>query len=224
MPLELFRTAGSEACVVTVHGEDGWRFHLDDPSVFVLCFMNAAFLPLLTAESRETRQRQAEYFRRAFADPALAPLRDLINHVLVCAAPRGFDPIVRLAAYTYANGLSGLLSYAGARALETSVVGSRAAAAMARNWGALLEDSVAQTKPRDILFEALLDDAAARDYPFELGVSAQYPSPADLLCALVGEMIESRRLLRRCPVCDKYFIADALPLPCACGGRPQGAE
>ena len=224
MPLELFRTTGSDTCAVTFHEEEGdWCVRLDDACKLVECFMNLAYLPLLTDDTREIRQRQAMFFRRAFADPSLDPLRNLVNHVLVCETPRGFDPVIRLAAYTFLNGESDLLGCAETRELETSVVGSRAAAGMAQNWNALAEAYAARRESRAEIFQALLDDAAEKEYPFELGVSARYPSLGDVLRMLVGNMIESRRLLRRCPTCMKYFPADALPLPCVCACGEQAA-
>jgi len=225
MPLELFKTSGSEACTLILRGEESaWRFHLEDAVELVLYFMNEAYLPLLSTESWEDRQRQAAYFGAALASPALSALRDLAEHVLVCEQARGFDPVVRLAAYTYANGLPDVLGCAETRELETTVIGSEAAADMTRNWGALRK----QYHERESLFAALLEDAAREGYPFELGVSAQYPSLPHLLRALVGEMAASRRLLRRCPVCGRYSMADALPHPCACESAvpqpPQAPE
>jgi len=213
LPLELFKTAGSEVCTLTLRGEeDNWRFRLENAFELVLYFMNGECQPLLSTESWQDRQRQAAYFREAFASPALVSLRDLAEHVLVCGQPRGFDPVARLAAYTYANGITDVLGFAESREPETSVVGSEAAAHMTRNWGALRKQYCA----REPLFAALLEDAARQGYPFELGVCARYPSLPHLLRALVGDMIESRRLLRRCPVCKSYSMAEALPHPCAC--------
>ncbi|MDR0530988.1 MAG: hypothetical protein LBG83_02860 [Oscillospiraceae bacterium] len=233
MQLELFRSAGSDACVITLRdtlddGDVDWRFRLEHPLQLLLCFLNGDCAPLTGQSPEPLRAVQEEYFAAAFGRAGLGPLRELIEHVLVCAEPaRGFDPIVRLAAYSYAQGLFELTRAASCvekRSLEASVVGAKGAARMAENWAALLEDHAARLQNRDALFEALLADAANNGYPFELSVAAEYSSFAHLLKALTGEMIQQRRPLHRCTVCGEFALADGLPKVCACGQGAGPAE
>ena len=198
------------------------QFRFESPVELVLCFMNRDYSPLLSTQSQSERRRQIAYFRETFAQASLGDMREFINHVLVCETARGFDPVIRLAAYAYAGGSFGFSGGTESRELEASVVGQKAAARMSQRWGALMREHSALGKPRDTLFEALLEDTAANGYPFELGVSTEYASFAHLLRVFAEDMVVNRSLLRRCPVCRRYTIAEALPFPCGCG-QPEAA-
>jgi|GEM_PF-1374663 len=193
------------------------QFRFESPVELVLCFMNRDYSPLLSTQSQSERRRQIAYFRETFAQTSLGEMREFINHVLVCETARGFDPVIRLAAYAYAGGSFGFSGGMESRELEASVVGQKAAARMSQRWGALMREFSATGKPREALFEALLEDTAANGYPFELGVSTEYASFAHLLRVFAEDMVVSRQLLRRCPICRRYTIAEALPFPCGCG-------
>ena len=193
------------------------QFRFESPVELVLCFMNRDYSPLLSTQSQSERRRQIAYFRETFAQTSLGEMREFINHVLVCETARGFDPVIRLAAYSYAGGSFGFAGGTESRELEASVVGQKAAARMSQRWGALMREHSAPGRPRETLFEALLEDAAMNGYPFELGVSTEYESFAHLLRVFAEDMVAARQLLRRCPVCRRYAIAEALPFPCGCG-------
>ena len=224
MGVELFRSSGGEACTVTLReapeGEaGGWQIQLSRPAQLVLAFLNEEYA-VLTEETR-----QEGYLHEAFARGNGTLLREMIDHVLVCEEERGFDPVVRLAAYSYSHelfDLSRLSSYTNRVSLETSVVGKTPMEQMAAGWQAILEAYKAEPfAQRSDLFQALVADAQAQHYPFELGVATEYPSISQLLKAFITEMVRRRVLLRRCPVCGRYSLAaeDAV-----CGCQATKAE
>ena len=242
MSLELFITSGSESGTITMRedtektaeytlesfSQEGsqeqaapFQFRFESPVELVLCFMNKDYSPLLSTQSHGERRQQIAYFRETFARPSLEALREFIDHVLVCENARGFDPVVRLAAFAYAGGAFDFPGGTEGRELEASVVGQTAAARMSQRWGVLLKEYSTFGQSREALFEALIEDAAANEYPFELGVSTEYASFAHLLRAFAEDMIVSRQLLRRCPVCRRYAVAEALPFPCGCGAHDE---
>jgi len=226
MVVETFRSVGSGHCEVALREEANenavaWRFMLDSPACLVLAFLNDDYEALLDASDETTAgQEQALYYRERFARGNSALLRDMVNHVLVCEDERGFDPIARLAAYSFANemfDLSRVASYSERVSLETSVLGTEATRRMSRRWNNLLEGHKQQPFPsRGELFEALMRDAAMNKYPFELGVSAEFSSLPQLLKAFVAEMIRTRVLLCRCGACGRYALA-ADEETCVCG-------
>ena len=218
MALEIFRSFGSEACALTARDQvDGesveWRFQLERPLQLVLAFLNEEpeALGELTLE-------QQHWLREGFAGGSGDMLRDMAVHVLVCPQERGFDPVARLAAYSFSHemfDLSRVASYAARSTLETSVVGTREMSRLSSGWSALLEDYKAQPLPRrEALFEALVEDARRKGHPFELSLATEYTSLSQLLKALVIEMIQTRALLRRCLGCGRYFPANEV---CLCG-------
>lgn len=218
MALEVFRSYGSESCAVALHDRvDGenveWRFQLARPLQLLLAFLNGEPDEIGTLTFAQQR-----YFHESFASGAGELLRDMVTHVLVCEEERGFDPIARLAAYSFSHemfDLSRVASYAARFSLETSVIGRRETDRMSSGWGALLDAYKAQALPRrEALFEALVSDAAAKGHPFELSVATEYASLSQLLKSVVIEMIQTRTLLRRCPACGRHFAANE---ECLCG-------
>ena len=214
MVVEMFRSSGSEACALslrdTVEGLDiAWGFQLESPARLVLAFLNGEYEDLHQGEPLSAGQ--AWYFREAFSRGNCALLREMIDHVLVCREERGFDPITRLAAYSFAHELFDLTrvaSYAERVSLETSVVGTKDMTHMTAGWSAILEAHKKEPLARrSDLFEALMQDAAEKGYYFELSVSQEYSSLPQLLKSIVVEMIRGRALLRRCPACGRYSLA-----------------
>ena len=224
--VETFRTSGQRGCEVIVRevvdGLDAsWRFSLKAPAELVLAFLNDEYDTLRASEEETASDEQSMYYRGVFSRGNGPLLRDMVDHVLVCEEERGFDPIARLAAYSFANGmfdLSRVASYTERLSLETSVVGAAATAQVSERWNALLEEYKQQQFPRrEELFAALVKDTEENGYPFELGVSMEYSSLPQLLKAFVVEMIRTRALLRRCPACGRYALA-AEDGACWCGG------
>ena len=214
MVVELFRCAGSEACALslrdTVDGAQvAWAFQLESPARLALAFLNDEYESL--AQGAPLEAGQAWVFREAFSRGNCALLREMIGHVLVCREERGFDPVARLAAYSFAHelfDLSRVASYAERVSLETSVVGTRDMTRMSAGWSVILEAHKKEPLARrSDLFEALLRDAAEKGYAFELSVSQEYSSLPQLLKSVVVEMIRGRVLLRRCPGCGRYSLA-----------------
>jgi len=217
MALEFFRSFGGEACALTVRERvDGqsveWQFQLNRALQLVLAFLNQE--PEALGELEPAQQK---YFLEGFGGSGDL-LRDMAAHVLVCTQERGHDTIARLAAYSFSHemfDLSRVASYAARYTLETSVVGTREMARMSAGWSTLLETYKAQALPRRAaLFEALVNDARVKGHPFELSLAAEYASLAQLLKALVIEMIQTRALLKRCLGCGRYYPANEL---CGCG-------
>jgi hypothetical protein len=216
MVLECFRSAGSEACAITLCdtiGEEDfrWHFQLESPAQLVLAFLNGEYDSLL-AEDEQQRAFQQTYLRESFGRESLRLVRGMICHVLLCTQEQGFDPVLRLAAYTFAEGMfeiARLTRYTEKATLETSVIGAEAMAGMTAKWGQMLAAHEAVTPPasREGLFEALLADAAEAGYPFELSFCQEYASFAHLLKAFAVEMIRRRVLLKRCLRCGRYFLA-----------------
>ena len=230
MVVEMFRTSGENGCEVIARETLGgtlvaWRFLLNGPASLVLAFLNDAYETLRASEEETISDEQAMYYRETFARGNGALLRDMINHVLVCEEERGFDPIVRLAAYSFANGmldLSPVTSYAERVSLETSVLGAEATQWMSERWNALLAEHKLRPFPcREEFFKALVQDAEAAKYPFELGVSTEFSSLPQLLKAFVAEMIHKRVLLCRCELCGRYALAAEEEL-CLCGEETAG--
>jgi rRNA maturation protein Nop10 len=224
MVVELFRSSGSEACALslrdTVEGIDvAWDFQLEYPARLVLAFLNGEYEDLNQREPLS--EGQAWYFRDAFSRGNCALLRELVDHVLVCREARGFDPITRLAAYSFAHelfDLSRVASYAERVSLETSVVGTKDMTHMTAGWSAILEAHKKEPLARrSDLFEALMQDAAEKGYSFELSVSQEHSSLPQLLKSVVAEMIRERELLRRCPACGRYSLAEE-ESGCGCAG------
>ena len=218
MALEVFRSFGSETCAFTARERVGgesveWHFQLERPLQLVLAFLNEE--PDALGVLTDVQQR---WLREAFANGGGDLLRDMAVHVLVCSEERGFDPIARLAAYSFSHelfDLSRVASYAARYTLETSVVGTQAMGRMSSGWSALLETYKTQAVPRrEALFESLVEDAQAKGHPFELSLAAEFASMSQLLKSLVIEMIQMRTLLRRCLGCGRYFPANEL---CVCG-------
>ena len=218
MALEVFRSFGGEACALNVRERVGgesveWQFQLDRALQLVLAFLNQEPDSL-----GELTPAQQVYFLEGFASGGGDLLRDMAAHVLVCTQERGHDTIARLAAYSFSHemfDLSRVASYAARYTLETSVVGTREMARMSAGWSTLLETYKAQALPRRAaLFEALVNDARVKGHPFELSLAAEYASLAQLLKALVIEMIQTRALLKRCLGCGRYYPANEL---CGCG-------
>jgi len=218
MALEVFRSFGGEACALTVHERVGgesveWQFQLERPLQLVLAFLNEEPDALGTLTDA-----QQHWLREGFASGGGDLLRDMAVHVLVCAEERGFDPIARLAAYSFSHelfDLSRVSSYAARFTLETSVVGTREMGRMSSGWSALLDHYRTQAMPRrEALFEALVEDARLKGHPFELSLAAEYATLSQLLKALVIEMIETRTLLKRCLGCGRYCPANE---NCECG-------
>ncbi|MDR2753656.1 MAG: hypothetical protein LBB50_05055 [Oscillospiraceae bacterium] len=217
MVAETFQAAGSEACTVllqeTQDDTPGWYLHLRCPAALVLAFLNDEFDELTQTPEQE------HVLRTELARGNGAQLREMIDHVLVCKEERGFDPIVRLAAYSFAHemfDLSRLASFTERVSLETAVVGTVPTENMAARWGAILKaHKAAPFAQRSDLFRALLEDANSARYPFELSMAREYPSISQMLKAFVAEMVRTRALLRRCPACGRYLLAaeDA----CTCG-------
>ncbi|MCL2105470.1 MAG: DUF6076 domain-containing protein [Oscillospiraceae bacterium] len=226
MVLECFRSANSDACALTLRDRLGeadiqWNVQLKSPAHMVLAFMNEDCGELL-AEEEDLRRVQQLYWRESFGKASLRPLRELVEHVLLCKQEKGFDPIVRLAAYTFAEGLfdvDRLTRYTEKATLETSVRGAAAMESMMGSWSALLEARSAAALPGDRagLFEALLADAAEKLYPFELSFCQEYSSLTHLLKAFVIEMIRGRVLLKRCLSCGRCFLS-AESVEGYCGG------
>jgi len=224
MVVELFRSSGSEACALslrdTVEGLDvAWGFQLEYPARLALAFLNGEYEDL--SQREPLSEGQARYFRDAFSRGNCALLREMIDHVLVCREERGFDPVTRLAAYSFAHelfDLSRVASYAERVSLETSVVGTKEMTHMTAGWSAILEAHKKEPLARrSDLFEALVQDAAEKGYSFELSVSQEYSSLPQLLKSIVVEMIRERELLRRCPGCSRYSLAGA-ESGCGCAG------
>ena len=226
MVVKTFRSSGSSACEVVVQEDiDGivaaWRFLLERPACLVLAFLNEDYSSLRMNETEHISDEQAKYYRDTFSRGNGALLRDMVDHVLVCQEERGFDPITRLAAYSFANemfDLSRVASFAERVSLEASVVGAEATQ-LAQAWSALL--GVYKQKPfpcREELFKALVQDADANQYPFALGLSMEFPSLPQLLKAFVVEMIRERVLLRRCGDCGCYALAKE-PVACPCSEK-----
>lgn len=218
MALEVFRSFGNEACSINLRERVGgesveWRFQLASPTLLVLAFLNEE--PEVLGELTPAQHR---YFFEGFSGAGSSLLRDMVIHVLVCSEERAFDPIARLAAYSFSHemfDLSRVASYAARFSLETSVVGKRETDTMTEGWVALLETYKTQALPRrEALFDALVNDAAMKGHPFELSVAAEYASLSQLLKALVIEMIQTRTLLRKCLGCGRFFPANE---PCPCG-------
>jgi len=225
MVVEVFRSSGGEACALslrdTVDGADAaWGFQLETPARLVLAFLNEEYEAL--GQGAPLDPGQAWYFREAFSRGNCALLREMIDHVLVCREERGFDPVTRLAAYSFAHelfDLSRVASYAERVSLETSVVGTRDMAHMTAGWSAILEAHKKEPLARrSDLFEALMQDAAEKGYSFELSVAQEYSSLPQLLKSIVVEMIRGRVLLRRCPGCGRYSLA-ADESGCGCAGE-----
>ena len=225
MVVETYRTSGGSGCEVIMREEVGgaeaaWRFSLKNPADLVLAFLNDEYDALRSDGSRISGE-QALYYREVFSRGNGPLLRDMVDHVLVCGEERGFDTIARLAAYSFANemfDLSRVASYTERLSLETSVLGKTATGYMSESWNALLAEHKKQQYPRrEDLFEALVQDAQKRGYPFELGLSSQYSSLPQLLKAFVAEMIRGRVLLRRCAVCGRYGLAKEEAV-CICAG------
>jgi len=196
-----------------------WRFLLDRPACLVLAFLNDDYSGIRVSETDFVSSEQAEYYREAFSRGNGALLRDMIDHVLVCTEERGFDPIIRLAAYSFANemfDLSRVASFTERISLEASVLGVESTQQMALAWSALLGKHKQKPFPcREALFESLVKDANENEYPFALGLLIEYPSLPQLLKAFVVEMIRSRVLLRRCGECGRYALAKE-PAACSC--------
>jgi len=218
MALEVFRSFGGEACALTVRERVGgerveWHFQLERPLQLVLSFLNEE--PEALGTLTDVQQR---WLQEGFSSGGGDLLRDMATHVLVCAEERGFDPIARLAAYSFSHemfDLSRVASYAARFTLETSVVGTQAMGRMSAGWSTLLENYRAQAMPRrEALFEALVEDARVKGHPFELSLAAEYATISQLLKSLVIEMIETRALLRRCLGCGRYYPANE---NCGCG-------
>ena len=225
MVVETFRTSGSEACALTVQDNVNgvaveWSFQLECPARLVLAFLNEDY-ESFTKEDPPTDE-QAWYLRGAFAKGNGALLREMVDHVLVCREERGFDPITRLAAYSFAHelfDLSRVASYAERVSLEASVVGTKAMASMTAGWSGILSAHKAQPlAQRSDLFEALVLDAAEKGYAFELSLSQEHSSLSQLLKSFVVEMIRTRVLLGRCPGCGQYFLA-AEGSDCNCANK-----
>ena len=220
MVVEAFRSAGSEACALSLRGaEEGaeWRFQLECPARLVLAFLNEEYEGMCETMTAA----QAWHFRDAFSRGNCALLRDMVDHVLVCREARGFDPVTRLAAYSFAHelfDLSRVASYAERVSLETSVVGTKEMTHMTAGWSTILEAHKKEPLARrSDLFEALVQDAAEKGYSFELSVSQEYSSLPQLLKSIVAEMIRERELLRRCPGCGSYSLAGG-ESGCGCAG------
>ena len=218
MALEVFRSFGSEACALTVRERVGgeiveWHFQLERPLQLVLAFLNEE--PDALGVLTDVQQR---WLREGFASGGGDLLRDMATHVLVCAEERGFDPIARLAAYSFSHemfDLSRVSSYAARFTLETSVIGTREMERMSSGWSALLENYKTQAMPRrEALFEALVEDARLKGHPFGLSLAAEYATLSQLLKSLVIEMIQTRALLKRCLGCSRYYPANE---QCGCG-------
>jgi len=218
MALEVFRSFGGEACAFTLRERIGgesveWSFQLERSLQLMLAFLNEEPESL-----GELTPVQLRYFREGFSSGGGDLLRDMVTHVLVCPEERGFDPIARLAAYSFSHemfDLSRVASYAARYTLETCVVGTREMSRMSAGWSTLLEAYKAQAMPRRAaLFEALVNDARIKGHPFELSLAAEYASLSQLLKALVIEMIQTRALLKRCLGCGRYYPANEL---CGCG-------
>ncbi|MDR1928387.1 MAG: DUF6076 domain-containing protein [Oscillospiraceae bacterium] len=216
MTLEVFRSAGSEVCAVALRDkllneEIFWEFLPKTPSQMLLAFLNEDYGSLLAQES-PLRELQQAYLRERLSGGSCRHLRDMIDHVLVCKREKGFDPVMRLAAYTYAEGLfdvDRLTRYTEKATLEASVLGAQAMERMSAAWAALLEQrrNAALPASKEVLFDALLMDATAQGYPFELSFCQEYSSFAHLLKAFAVELIRGRSLLKRCQCCGRYFPA-----------------
>ncbi|MDR2525895.1 MAG: DUF6076 domain-containing protein [Oscillospiraceae bacterium] len=186
-------------------------FQLEQPAQLVLAFLNREYAALLSGEE-EQRAAESAYIRAVFEREGLLFVREMILHVLVCKQEQGFDPVQRLAAYTFAHGLfeaDRQTRYTEKAALETSVIGLIGMERMTARWNALLAGHEAQTPPphRDDLFEALLADAAEAGYPFALSFCQEYASLSHLLKSFAVEMIRRRVLLKCCQGCGRYFLA-----------------
>ena len=218
MALEVFRSFGGEACALTVRERVGgerveWHFQLERSLQLVLAFLNEEPDALGTLTDIQRR-----WLRDGFASGGGDLLRDMAVHVLVCAEERGFDPIARLAAYSFSHemfDLSRVASYAARFNLETSVVGTQAMGRMSSSWSTLLESYKGLPLPRrEALFEALVEDARVKGHPFELSLATEFSSLSQLLKSLVIDMIQTRTLLRWCLGCGRYFPANET---CECG-------
>ena len=216
MVLECFRSAGSEACAITLCDKIGeedfsWSFQLEQPAQLVLAFLNNEYDDLFSRDARE-RDFQRIYLRESLARSNLHLVREMITHVLVCKQEQGFDPVLRLAAYTFAEGMfeiDRLTRYTEKATLETSVLGAEAMERMSARWSRMLAEQNAAGPPsgKETLFEALLADAAEAGYPFELSFCQEYASFAHLLKAFAVSMIRGRVLLKRCERCERYFLS-----------------
>lgn len=216
MVLECFRSAGSEACAITICDKIGeedfaWSFRLEQPAQLVLAFLNNAYDDLFSKDPRE-RDFQRVYLRENLARSNQRLMREMITHVLVCKQEQGFDPVLRLAAFTFAEGMfevDRLTRYTEKATLETSVLGEEAMERMSARWGRMLAEQGAAGPhaSREALFEALLADAAEEGYPFELSFCQEYASFAHLLKAFAVSMIRGRVLLKRCQRCQRYFLS-----------------
>jgi len=229
MVVKTFRSSGSSRCEVVLREDVGemtaaWRFVLEQPACLVLAFLNDDYSNLRFSDDETVSDEQAAYYRETFSRGNGALLRDMIDRVLVCREERGFDPITRLAAYSFANemfDLSQVASFAERVSLEASVLGSDAAQQMTERWKALLDEHKQRQFPsREDLFEALMRDTEAYNYPFELGLSMEFPSLSQLLKAFVVEMIRSRKLLCRCESCGRYALAKGQGR-CGCRGESE---
>jgi len=216
MAVKIFRSSGNTNCEVVVQEDiDGivasWRFLLERSACLVLAFLNDDYGGIRVNETDSVSEEQADYYRETFSRGNGALLRDMVDHVLVCKEERGFDPITRLAAYSFANemfDLSRVASFAERVSLEASVLGADATQQMAQAWSALLGAHKQKPFPcREELFKALVQDADTNQYPFALGLSMEFPSLPQLLKAFVVEMIRNRELLRRCDECGRYALA-----------------
>lgn len=216
MVLECFRSAGSDACAITICDKTGeedfcWSFQLERPAQLVLAFLNGEYDDLLTDDDQQ-REFQQIYLREHLSRGNLHLVREMIRHVLVCKQEQGFDPVLRLAAYTFAEGMfevDRLTRYSEKATLETSVLGAEAMERMTSRWRLMLAEHEALSPPpsREALFEALLNDAAEAGYPFELSFCQEYASFAHLMKAFAVEMVRRRVLLKRCQRCDRYFLS-----------------
>ena len=229
MAVKIFRSSGNSNCEVIVQEDiDGieasWRFLLERPTCLVLAFLNDNYSAIRINETDHVSDEQADHYRETFSRGNGALLRDMIDHVLICDEERGFDPITRLAAYSFANemfDLSRVASFAERVSLEASVLGAEATQQMAQAWSALLGAHKQKPFPcREELFNALVQDADANQYPFALGLSMEFPSLPQLLKAFVVEMIRNRELLRRCGGCGCYALAKDTAA-CACEGASE---
>ena len=229
MVVKTFRSSGSSRCEVVLREDIGdmtaaWRFVLPQPACLVLAFLNDDYSSLRANDEETVSDEQAVYYRETFSRGNGALLRDMIDHVLICREERGFDPITRLAAYSFANemfDLSRVASFAERVSLEASVLGNDAAQQMSERWNGLLgEHKQRQFPSREDLFEALLRDSDTHKYPFELGLSMEFPSLSQLLKAFVVEMIRNRDLLCRCDACGRYALAKEQG-HCGCEGASE---
>jgi len=189
---------------------DDWSFVLAHPAELVLAFLNEDYAGICA--------EHADHCAQTLSQSGGAPLlRDMIDHVLVCEKERGFDPITRLAVYSFVTDmfdLSRVASFSERVSLDASAAAPEDAAQMTERWTTLLEQKQPKQLCREDLFELLLQDAASADLPFALQFSMEFSSLSQLLKSFVVEMIRTRVLLTRCD-CGRYMLAKEQD-KCAC--------